>query len=116
MKKILIDGSAELKDFDGNPIVLIGGDGRSIGAMLLADCISQVLGQDRNPQHDTLKCFDIGIELRRHKKVEVDESDFTLVQNVVNASDQIKVIKAQMIRLLKTAKEGSQQITEKDPK
>lgn len=107
MKKILIDGSAEAVDFDGNPINVIGPDGRPIGTSKLADLISQALGQDRNPHHDTLKCFDIGIALRRDKKVEVDESDYNLVYSVVKSSDQMKVFKAQMLRLLEAAKEAS---------
>ncbi len=105
MKKFLIDGSVEAKDFDDNPIVITTPEGKSIGTMTLADYISQALGSDRNPQHDTMACFDIGLELRRNKKAEVSETDLALVKSVVKSCGQIKVILAQMIRLLDTVKE-----------
>lgn len=105
MKKFLIDGSAPAVDFDGKSIAIGDAEGKIIGYMTLADYISQALGQDRSPQHDTLKCFDIGIELRRKKKAEVDESDLTLVKSVVKACELPKLIKAQLIRLLDAVKE-----------
>lgn len=112
MKKFLIDGSVEAKDFDDNPIIITNHEGKVIGKMTLADYISQALGSDRSPQHDTLSCFDIGIELRRHKKVDVSETDLALVKSVVKACEQIKVIKAQMIRLLDAVKETPKETTE----
>lgn len=105
MKKFLIDGSSAATDFDEKPINIIGEEGKIIGHMTLADYISQALGQDQNPQHDTLKCFDIGIELRRKKKVTIDEVDLGLVKSVLKLSNLPKLIKAQVVRLVDSAKE-----------
>lgn len=100
MKKILIDGSAPVLDFDGN----------KVGDNTVADFISMALGQ--NKTHDTLKCFDIGIEFRRNKKAEVDESDLKLVEEVVKAADMIALIKAQMTRAINAGKDAAKKSKE----
>lgn len=93
MKKFVIDGTIKIVDENENAI-----EGMTVGKLL-----HEMLW--KNSSHDTLKCYDFGLEMKRNQKLVLDESDFRFIEDVVQKSITAAMFKAPVTRALNKAKD-----------
>ncbi len=100
MKRLHLDGKV-LKGMDGNPIL---DSNESDGMVSLGAQISELLGISRGAK-DPVKCYELALRFRNDKSIELDTSDLDLVREEINKADASNLLKAQLLLLLKEAKE-----------
>lgn len=95
MKKYLIDGSVKIIGYDDNEI-----PGHTV-----ATTLHEMLW--KNTTHDTLKCYDLGLGIKKNGKLELDESDFRFLEEVVSKCVAQAQFKGPVIRALHAARDGA---------
>lgn len=89
MKKVNFNW--ELKDLNGNNI----GNASVLVAQMLA-------GETKG---DAIKCFDWAMSLNAKKTIEVDNSDFIKIKELINANQNVTLLaKAQLLKCLEALK------------
>lgn len=100
MKRFLINGN----------IPIINEDGEVLGKHTVGSTMHEALW--KNTSHDTLKCYDFGLELKRKGILDLDESDFRFVEEVVLKCSMMAQFKAPVIRALNSAKDAAKEAKE----
>lgn len=100
MKKFLIDGKGPI----------LGEDEKQVGQHTVASTIHEILW--KNSTHDTMKCYDFGKEIKQKGVLDLDESDFRFVEEVVLKCQMMAQFKAPVIRVLNAAKDAAKESKE----
>jgi len=68
------------------------------------ELVASLLGQAPKP-HDPIKCYDLGLKFYSGQPVELDDSDFKLVYEVIEKSDMIRPwVQGPILKALDAAK------------